>query len=84
MTFSLLYDEYYRLKKNRHKPMGRRNLFPWRKDFAGALRYDITDNWTFKAEWHIIDGTAFYMSYFNLEGAEQYWQYGALKLTFNF
>ncbi len=84
LTFSVLYDEYYRLKNNRHDPVGSRNLYPWRKDLAGALRYDITDSWTFKAEWHIIDGTAFYMSYFNPEGANRYWQYGALKLTFNF
>jgi hypothetical protein len=84
VTLSLLYDEYYRLIKNRHEPVGTRNLYPWRKDFAVVLRYDITENWTFKTEWHTIDGTAFYMNYFNPEGAERYWQYGALKLTFNF
>ncbi len=84
LTFSLLYDEYYRLIKNRHDPVGSRNPYPWRKDLAAALRYDITDNWTFKAEWHTIDGTAFYMSYFNPEGSDRYWQYGVLRLTFNF
>ncbi len=84
LTLSLVYDEYYRLIKNRHEPVGTRNLYPWRKDLAVALRYDLSDNWTMKAEWHTIDGTAFYMSYFNPEGADRYWQYGALKLTFNF
>ena len=84
VTFSILYDEYYRLIEDRHKPVGERNPYPWRKDFAASLRYDITENWTFKAEWHTIDGTAFYMNYFNPKGAERYWQYGALKLTFNF
>jgi hypothetical protein len=84
VTLSLLYDEYFRLKKNRYEPVGNRNLYPWRKDLAVALRYDITENWTAKAEWHTIDGTAFYMTFFNPTGAERYWQYGALKLTFNF
>ncbi len=84
LTLSLFYDEYYRLIRNRHEPVGARNLYPWRKDLAAALRYDITENWTFKAEWHTLDGTAFYMSYFNPEGADRYWQYGALRLTFNF
>ncbi len=84
LTLSLLYDEYYRLIRNRHEEVGTRNLYPWRKDLAAALRYDMSENWTFKAEWHTLDGTAFYMSYFNPEGAERYWQYGALKLTFNF
>jgi hypothetical protein len=64
--------------------VGTRNPYPWRKDLAVALRYDISDSWTFKAEWHTIDGTAFYMSYFNPEGSDRYWQYGALRLTFNF
>lgn len=83
-TFSLLYDAYYRLKKQRSAAVGSRNLYPWRKDFGVALRYDITENWTFKAEWHTIDGTAFYMNYVNPDGVERFWQYGALKLTFNF
>ena len=83
-TFSLLYDEYYRLKEKRHEPVGDRNLYPWRKDLAVALRYDITESWTVKAEWHTLDGTAFYMNYVNPDGADRYWQYGALKLTFNF
>lgn len=84
VTLSLFYDEYYRLIKNRHEPVGARNLYPWRKDLAAILRYDISDNWTAKAEWHTLDGTAFYMSYFNPGGADRYWQYGVLKLTFNF
>ncbi len=84
VTFSILYDEYYRLKSSRHDPAGPYNLYPWRKDLAAAVRYDISENWTAKAEWHTIDGTAFYMNFFNPDGAEQYWQYGALKLSFNF
>ncbi|MBU1056720.1 MAG: hypothetical protein KJ804_00165 [Proteobacteria bacterium] len=84
LTVSLLYDEYYRLKNSRHEPAGPMNLYPWRKDLGVSLRYDISESWTFKAEWHTIDGTAFYMGYFNPQGAERYWQYGALKLSFNF
>ncbi len=84
LTFSIFYDEYYRTIDNRHDPVGTRNLYPWRKDIAAALRYDFTENWTFKAEWHVLDGTAFYSGYFNPQGADRYWQYGALKLTLNF
>ncbi|MDP3695125.1 MAG: hypothetical protein Q8R42_03305 [Desulfocapsaceae bacterium] len=84
LTFSLLYDEYYRLKNNHHESAGSQNLYPWRKDLAASLRYEIAENWTFKAEWHTVDGTALYSGYFNPQGTERYWQYGALKLSFNF
>jgi hypothetical protein len=84
LTFSLLYDEYYRLKNNHHESECSQNLYPWRKDLAASLRYEITENWTFKAEWHTVDGTALYSGYFNPQGTERYWQYGALKLSFNF
>lgn len=83
LTLSLLYDEYFRLKNNHYESTSL-NQYPWRKDLAVSLRYDITENWTFKAEWHTVDGTALYSGYFNPQGAERYWQYGALKLSFNF
>jgi len=83
LTFSLFYDDYYRLKDN-DEPVGVRNPYPWRKDFAVAVRYDISENWTLKGEYHTLDGTAFYMNYFNPDGTERYWQYATMKLTFNF
>lgn len=84
LTLSLLYDEYYRLKSSHHESTGSQNLYPWRKDLSASLRYDINENWTFKAEWHTVDGTALYSGYFNPQGAERFWQYGALRLSFNF
>lgn len=84
LVFSLLYDEYYRLKNDHHAITSTSNQYPWRKDLALALRYDLSQELTLKAEWHTIDGTALYMGYFNPDGLERYWQYGALKATFNF
>lgn len=87
LTFSLLYDEYYRLKHDKHGESDtRRNLdaLPWRKDWAAGIRYDHDHNWTVKGEWHIIEGGAFLIDFFNPQGTERYWQYGALKVSYNF
>jgi hypothetical protein len=48
------------------------------------MRYDINENWTLKGEWHTVDGTALLLEFFNPDGTERYWQYGAVKVSYNF
>ncbi len=85
-TFSVLYDEFYRLKFD--KGGDTRSQAPpytgWRKDFGVAASYDLTENWGLKAEYHCVDGAAMQMSVTNPNGTERYWNYFAAKLSYNF
>ena len=87
LSFSILYDEYWKEKYNKDDTIhasGRYNSTPWRKDWGFGLRYDASENWTVKGEWHIVDGSALLLDFFNPEGTERYWQYGVVKASFNF
>ncbi|MFH1216173.1 MAG: porin [Pseudomonadota bacterium] len=87
LSFSVLYDEYYRDKHDKKSSShlsGRANPTPWRKDWGFGVRYDFNENWTMKGEWHTVDGAALLQDFFNSEGVARYWQYGALKISFNF
>jgi len=65
--------------------LGLPNFFGWQKDIAFGARYDISFNWTVKAEYHIIDGVAksavFFPAYHE---AKQKWNMLALKMSYNF
>lgn len=87
VTLTVLYDEFHRLKNERYRQLAPGVIgspSPWRKDWGFAVRWDPTPNWTLKGEWHAIDGTAFFMTFFNPDGIDRYWQYGAIKVSFNF
>ena len=87
LTFSVLYDDFCRLKNesDRINSSGRiGSPYPWRKDWGFAVRWDPSDNWTIKGEYHLVDGAAFFMTFFNPDGIERHWQYGAIKVSFNF
>ncbi|MFZ5764638.1 MAG: hypothetical protein ACOY4H_03470 [Thermodesulfobacteriota bacterium] len=87
LSATVLYDEYYRNKRDKSPSVhasGRPNPTPWRKDWGFGLRYDVNRQWTVKAEWHVVDGTAMLQDFFNPDGSARYWQYGALKVSFNF
>ena len=87
LSFSLLYDEYYRMKHDKDGDKSNKQTIdsePWRKDWGLGLRYDVNENWTLKAEYHIVEGGALLMSYFNPDGVETHWQYGAVKISFSF
>ncbi|MBI5557152.1 MAG: hypothetical protein HY885_05895 [Deltaproteobacteria bacterium] len=87
LSFTALYDEYWKDKHNKDDSVhasGRYNPSPWRKDWACGVRYDVNERWTVKGEWHTVDGTALLLDFFNPDGTERYWQYGAVKVSFNF
>lgn len=87
LSFSVLYDEYWKDKYNKSDSVhasGRSHATPWRKDWGAGMRYDINENWTLKGEWHTVDGTALLLEFFNPDGTERYWQYGAVKVSYNF
>lgn len=58
----------------------------YNKDLQFSLRYDATEHWTLKAEWHFIEGTSRLFNEFgqNPELSEKTWDLVALKSTFFF
>lgn len=57
----------------------------WQKDVALTARFDVTDNWTLKAEGHFISGTGDLDGSINPDGiTEESWNLFAVKSTFNF
>jgi len=85
-TFSVLYDEFYRLKHDKDgetRPQAAPYM-GWRKDFGVAVRYALGDAWTFKAEYHNIDGGAMQLGILKPDGVERFWNYFVAKLSYSF
>lgn len=56
----------------------------WRKDTGIALRYDVTDNFILKAEYHDVNGVFGLSSVDNAAGFDEDWSYSMLKASFVF
>lgn len=81
-TFSLLYDEFYRLKHDKHSE-DRPQAEPfsgWRKDIGAGVRYDLNSWCNLKVEYHYIDGTAMQLNVIN-DDPQRYWSYFAAKVS---
>ncbi len=84
------YSEYYTDKddKDGEDYAGETN-FPdhtvFLKDFAQSIRLDLNDNWIFKFEHHLMDGTDIMYPQDNLDdGTKQRYSLFAAKMTFSF
>ena len=53
-------------------------------DLALTARFDLTDFWLIKLEYHSVDGTSLIVEADNPEGFETKWDFFALKTTFSF
>ena len=56
----------------------------WQKDLAISTRFDITDFWLLKFEYHYVDGTGLLTAADNPKGFEKSWDFFAIKTTFSF
>jgi hypothetical protein len=56
----------------------------WRKDTGIALRYDVTDNFILKAEYHDVNGVYGLSKVDNEAGFEEDWSYSLVKASFVF
>ena len=58
----------------------------WQKDLALSIRFDITDSWLVKLEYHFMDGAALCTALDNpqLSELEDDWELFAVKTTFSF
>jgi opacity protein-like surface antigen len=89
LTVSLLYDIFYADLHDKDgdnfAAHGMPKYMGWRKDLGVGLRYDVNSNWTLKAEYHYIDGVAQNMTVYNdASDLQRYWNYVAMKASFNF
>jgi len=92
------YSEYYRNDDDRD---GKKRVSPdkfpsepehraWLKDACLTTRFDINENWVFKLEGHMMNGTAVILGADNpppTDGTLQYeedWYLGAAKITYSF
>ena len=56
----------------------------WLKDLAMSVRFDLTDNWVFKVETHLMNGAAMLFPQDNPEGTHKDWCLFAAKMTYSF
>lgn len=88
IAISILYDIFYADKNDRDGnkliAQGKPDYLAWRKDLGTAVRWDINDRWTVRAEYHSIDGASLQLPIYNPTGVERYWSYYVLKTSFNF
>ncbi|SHI72767.1 hypothetical protein SAMN02745165_00686 [Malonomonas rubra DSM 5091] len=89
VAVSVLYDVVYADKDDRDgdrlEASGLPDYFGWRKDFGTAIRWDITDRWMVRAEYHNIDGAGLGLSIYNSPSVpDRYWDYYVLKTSYNF
>ncbi len=89
LAFSVLYDVLYADKGDKDgeafKAQGLPDFLAWRKDLGVGLRYDVSYNWTLKAEYHLVDGVDTFSTAINdVSDLKEDWDYFALKATFNF
>jgi len=89
VAVSALYDVIYADKTDRSgdrlEASGLPDYFGWRKDFGVAIRWDITDRWMVRAEYHNIDGAGLGLQIFNTPSVpDRYWDYYVLKTSYNF
>ncbi len=89
VTLYAYYDRFYADKGDYEGissiRLGNPPYFAWQKDFAVGVRVDINFNWTFKVEWHSIDGLSkSYVFNDDLFNTKQKWNIFATKLSYNF
>ena len=89
LTLYIYYDQFYQAKGdsegNTAVRLGLPNFFGWQKDIVMGARYDISFNWTVKAEWHILDGVAKSAVFFSdIQNPRRKWNMLAVKISYNF
>ncbi|PKK90709.1 MAG: hypothetical protein CVV64_07465 [Candidatus Wallbacteria bacterium HGW-Wallbacteria-1] len=86
--FGLYRSEYFTNKSdkqgNMFKLVGAQDFRAWLKDTCLSLRFDITDNYIVKAEYHRMNGVANLIGIYNPQGYIQNWDLFVLKTTFSF
>ncbi len=63
---------------------GRPSFEAWQHDLAVTARFDLTDFWLIKLEYHYLDGMSLLTEADNPEGFEKSWDYFAVRTTLNF
>lgn len=77
--FNDMHDRY-----GREIDPGKKSYSVWQKDWAVSLRWDLTDAWLVKLEYHYIEGTGLCVNIDNPDGYDRYWNMMAFKTTYSF
>ena len=85
METGFYYSVYYANKDDKDGKSFTVDHSAWLKDSCISLRFDIMDNWVFKVEGHLMDGTAVMMNGNNPDNKkkEDWFLFGS-KMTFSF
>lgn len=85
METGLYYSVYYANKDDKHGDTFAVDHSAWLKDACLSMRFDLQDNWVFKLEGHLMDGTAVMMNGNNPDSdKDQNWYLLGAKMTFSF
>ncbi|NQT24972.1 hypothetical protein HQ585_06440 [candidate division KSB1 bacterium] len=88
IAFSTYYSVFYANSDDKEGAdqvvLGRPDHSAWQKDLCFTGRLDINDNWLFKAEYHMINGTGQVQGLHNPDGLKEDWSLLVLKSSFNF
>lgn len=92
LTATGYYAEYYGDREDKAGDQliaqGLRDFFGWQRDHCLALRWDVTGNWLFKFEHHLVDGAGLTNlaknDFDDPIAMRRWWQYTAAKATFYF
>lgn len=85
----LYYSEYYRDDhdkdgKNSWETQYLGKHRSWLKDSAVSTRFDLTDAWVLKFEYHLLDGAAWILNIDNRDDYARYWHLFATKVNYRF
>jgi len=81
---SELYDDWTDKEGENLEDSGRQDWEGWRKDTAVTARFDLTDYWLLKLEYHKMDGVLDLNSFSPVDEPVQHWNLYAAKTTFYF
>jgi len=89
LTLYAYYDQFYSDKGDTEGQSavlaGLPNYFGWQKDLVLGARFDVSFNWTIKAECHLINGVSKSAVFFpDFQDAKKDWQMIAVKVSYNF
>ena len=88
LALSTYYSVYYSdpddKEGKKQVALGNPDYFTWQKDICFSAKFDITENWITKLEFHSINGITQVSVIDNPDGLKENWTLFAFKTTFHF
>lgn len=84
ITYSEFFDDEDDMDGKERIKAGEERWQAWQKDWTLSLGFDINENWLFKLEEHIVNGTSQALGIYQHDELEENWSMFAAKVTFSF